>query len=78
MKSKALWFRANAILETTSLSLEKDEEENLGKPGDNWIENKQPESWGNKKEIKSYRVLMKEYQWDLSQTPISTCSRKDH
>lgn len=43
MKSKALWFRANAILETTSLSLEKDEEENLGKPGDNWIENKQPE-----------------------------------
>lgn len=36
-KSKAIRFRANAILKTTSLSLAKDKEENLGKPGDPWM-----------------------------------------
>lgn len=34
MKCKVIHLRDNAILETTGLSLEKDKEENLGKPGD--------------------------------------------
>lgn len=37
IKSKVKWFRANVILETTNLSSEKDEEENLEKPGDHWM-----------------------------------------
>lgn len=34
MKCKVVHLRANATLETMGLSLEKDKEENLRKPGD--------------------------------------------
>lgn len=37
MKCKVIHLRANDILETRGLSLEKNKEENLGKPGKCWM-----------------------------------------
>lgn len=42
MKCKVIHLMANAILEPTGLSLEKDKEEKLGKPADQWMKVSNP------------------------------------